>query len=69
MDLDEFGGFFVQFRFFELLSAEPVVGLLDYKSQRLTELWQTQGEIRHGNQSRPQISGAFGFSSSYFQKF
>ena len=67
LGLDELGGFFLQFRFFELLSAEPVVGLLDHKSPRVMELWQTQGEIRHGNQSRPQLIGAFGFPSGYLK--
>jgi len=62
---DELGGFFLQFRFFELLSAEPVVGLLDHKSPRITELWQTQRKIRYSNQSWPQLIGAFGFLSSY----
>ena len=65
LGIDELDGFFLQFRFFELLSAEPVVGLLDHKSPRVMELRQTQGEIRHSNQSRPQLTGAFGFPSGY----
>jgi len=52
LSIDEIGGFSVQV-LFELQSAEPVVGLLDHKSPRITELRQTQGEIGHSNQRRP----------------
>ena len=67
LSLDELGGFLLQL-VFAFPSAEPVVGLLDHKSPRITELRETQGEIRHSNQSRPQLIGAFGFPSRYLKK-
>jgi len=64
LSINELGGFSFQF-LIEFQSAEPVVGLLDHRSPRITEQRQTQSEIGHSNQSRPQLIGAFGFLSSY----
>ena len=50
--LDELGGFLIQLSV-ESLCAEPMQGFLDHQSPHLTQLWQSQGEVRNSNQRGP----------------